>query len=100
MRATRRCWPIPTSEAVYISLPNHLHALWTIRCAEAGKHILCEKPLATNHAEAMTAVEAARYHDVFLMEAFMYRCHPADGEPGRADPQPGHRRCAGDPGPL
>lgn len=63
-------------QAVYISLPNHLHALWTIRCAEAGKHILCEKPLATNLGEAMTAVEAARYHDVFLMEAFMYRCHP------------------------
>lgn len=63
-------------DAVYISLPNHLHARWTVRCAEAGKHILCEKPLATNHAEAMTAVEAARFHGVFLMEAFMYRCHP------------------------
>ncbi len=66
----------PEVQAVYVSLPNHLHALWTIRCAEAGKHILCEKPLATNLGEAMTAVEAARYHDVFLMEAFMYRCHP------------------------
>ena len=63
-------------QAVYISLPNHLHALWAIRCAEAGKQILCEKPLATDHAGAMTVVEAARYHDVFLMEAFMYRCHP------------------------
>ena len=66
----------PDVQAVYIALPNHLHALWTIRCAEARKHILCEKPLATNYAEAMTAIEAARYHDVFLMEAFMYRCHP------------------------
>ncbi|MBX2999712.1 MAG: aldo/keto reductase [Caldilineaceae bacterium] len=66
----------PEVEAIYISLPNHLHAQWTIRCAEAGKHILCEKPLATNHPEAMTAIEAARHHDVFLMEAFMYRCHP------------------------
>ncbi|MHB0856723.1 MAG: aldo/keto reductase [Anaerolineae bacterium] len=66
----------PEVEAVYIALPNHLHALWTIRCAEAGKHILCEKPLATNYGEAMSAVEAARRHDVFLMEAFMYRCHP------------------------
>ena len=63
-------------EAVYISLPNHLHLQWTIRCAEAGKAILCEKPLATNAAEAMVAVEAVRRHGVFLMEAFMYRCHP------------------------
>lgn len=70
----------PNVEAVYISLPNHLHSLWTIRCAEAGKHILCEKPLATNYAEAMVAIEAAREHDVFLMEAFMYRCHPQTGE--------------------
>ncbi|MHB1355805.1 MAG: aldo/keto reductase [Anaerolineae bacterium] len=66
----------PEVQAIYISLPNHLHALWTIRCAEAGKHILCEKPLATNLGEAMTAIESARQHDVFLMEAFMYRCHP------------------------
>ncbi len=63
-------------EAVYISLPNHLHALWTIRCAEAGKHILCEKPFGSNFPEAMAALEAVRDHDVFLMEAFMYRCHP------------------------
>jgi len=66
----------PDVDAVYIALPNHLHALWIIRCAEAGKHILCEKPLTTNASEAMTAIEAARRHDVFLMEAFMYRCHP------------------------
>lgn len=66
----------PEVDAIYIALPNHRHAHWIIRCAEAGKHILCEKPLATNHPEAMTAIEAARYHDVFLMEAFMYRCHP------------------------
>ncbi|MDI7276278.1 MAG: aldo/keto reductase [Anaerolineae bacterium] len=63
-------------EAVYISLPNHLHLPWTLRSAEAGKHILCEKPLACNLGEAMVMVEAARRHDVFLMEAFMYRCHP------------------------
>lgn len=66
----------PEVDVVYIALPNHLHARWTVRAAEAGKHILCEKPLATNYAEAMTAIEAAREHDVFLMEAFMYRCHP------------------------
>jgi predicted dehydrogenase/aryl-alcohol dehydrogenase-like predicted oxidoreductase len=63
-------------EAVYISTPHPFHAQWAIRAAEAGKHILCEKPLTINQAEAMAVVEAAREHDVFLMEAFMYRCHP------------------------
>src|SRR5918911_358156 len=63
-------------QAVYVSLPNHLHAEWTIKCAQAGKHILCEKPLTTNYAEAMTVVEEVRRCGVFLMEAFMYRCHP------------------------
>ncbi|HLK59212.1 MAG TPA: Gfo/Idh/MocA family oxidoreductase [Chthonomonadaceae bacterium] len=66
----------PEVDAIYISLPNHLHAEWTIRCAEAGKHILCEKPFTINHAEAVPVIEAVRKHDVFLMEAFMYRCHP------------------------
>lgn len=66
----------PEVEAVYISLPNHLHAQWVVKCAQAGKQILCEKPLATNVGEAMVAIEAARAHNVFLMEAFMYRCHP------------------------
>ena len=66
----------PTVQAIYISNPHPGHAEWSIRCAEAGKHVLCEKPLAMNHAEAMAVVEAARRHDVFLMEAFMYRCHP------------------------
>jgi predicted dehydrogenase/aryl-alcohol dehydrogenase-like predicted oxidoreductase len=66
----------PEVQAVYISLPNHLHAEWTIKCAEAGKHILCEKPFTTNHAEAMAVIEEVRRHGVFLLEAFMYRCHP------------------------
>jgi predicted dehydrogenase len=66
----------PAIDAVYISLPNHLHAEWTIRCAEAGKHILCEKPLTVNYEEAVPVIEAVRKHDVFMMEAFMYRCHP------------------------
>src|SRR5918998_992312 len=62
--------------AVYIATPHPFHAEWAIRAAEAGKHILCEKPLGLNHAEAMAIVEAAREHGVFLMEGFMYRCHP------------------------
>jgi len=66
----------PEVQAIYIALPNHLHKEWAIKCAAAGKHILCEKPLALNRAEAMEVLAAARRHDVFLMEAFMYRCHP------------------------
>lgn len=66
----------PDVQAVYISLPNHLHGEWTVRCARAGKHVLCEKPFTLNHAEAMAVVETVRTAGVFLMEAFMYRCHP------------------------
>jgi len=53
-----------------------MHAKWAIKCAEAGKHILCEKPITLNAHAAMAVIEAARRNDVFLMEAFMYRCHP------------------------
>ncbi|MBV8782471.1 MAG: Gfo/Idh/MocA family oxidoreductase, partial [Phycisphaerae bacterium] len=63
-------------QAVYIATPHPHHAEWAIRAAEAKKHLLVEKPIALNHADAMAIVEAARENDVFLMEAFMYRCHP------------------------
>ena len=63
-------------DAVYIATPHPLHAEWAVKTAEAGKHILCEKPIGLNHAQAMGMIEAAVRHDVFLMEAFMYRCHP------------------------
>ncbi len=67
----------PDIDAVYIPLPNHLHARWTAAAAKAGKHVLCEKPLALTAAEAQGMVDACRDAGVLLMEAFMYRLHPS-----------------------
>lgn len=66
----------PEVEAIYNPLPNSLHAEWTIRAAEAGKAVLCEKPLARDADEAARMVAACRQHGVPFMEAFMYRFHP------------------------
>jgi predicted dehydrogenase/diketogulonate reductase-like aldo/keto reductase len=63
-------------EAVYIATPHPEHVEWVVKAAEAGKHVLCEKPAGINHAEAMVMVQAARRAGVLFMEAFMYRCHP------------------------
>lgn len=66
----------PDIDAVYIPLPNHLHAEWSIAAARAGKHVLCEKPAALHAAEAAAMVEAARKANVHLAEALMFRHHP------------------------
>ncbi len=66
----------PDVKVVYVALPHPMHAEWAIRAAEAGKHVLCEKPAGLNHAELQAMLEAAAEHRVFFMEAYMYRCHP------------------------
>jgi len=66
----------PEVDAVYIPLPNNLHGEWTIRAAEMGKHVLCEKPMALNADECAKMISSCRRHEVWLMEAFMYRFHP------------------------
>ncbi len=66
----------PEIEAVYIPLPNHLHMEWTMAAADAGKHVLCEKPMALTSADARRMVDHCSAAGVELMEAFMYRLHP------------------------
>ena len=63
-------------EAVYISTPHPLHTEWAFRAAAAGKHVLVEKPIGLNQYEAQAIIEAAAASKVFIMEAYMYRCHP------------------------
>lgn len=66
----------PNIDAIYIPLPNSLHAQWTIQALQGGKHVLCEKPLASNADEAQTIVDASRATGKILMEAVHYRYHP------------------------
>ncbi|HEX9068888.1 MAG TPA: Gfo/Idh/MocA family oxidoreductase [Ktedonobacterales bacterium] len=67
----------PEVEAVYIPLPNHLHVPWAQKALAAGKHVLCEKPIARTAAEAQTLLDTAQsYPHLKVMEAFMYRFHP------------------------
>jgi predicted dehydrogenase len=66
----------PAIDAVYIPLPNHLHLPWTLRALSAGKHVLCEKPIACTAQEAHEMADAIGRGNLFLMEAFMYRFHP------------------------
>jgi xylose dehydrogenase (NAD/NADP) len=69
----------PDIEAVYISLPNTLHCEWSVRALEAGKHVLCEKPLSRHPGEVESAFDAADRAGRLLMEAFMYRHNPQTG---------------------
>jgi D-xylose 1-dehydrogenase (NADP+, D-xylono-1,5-lactone-forming) len=66
----------PEIQVIYIPLPNHLHHYWTLRALNAGKHVLCEKPLACNAREAREMADSAKKAGLLLMEAFMYRFHP------------------------
>lgn len=66
----------PSVEAVYVAPPHPMHLRWTLEALEAGKHVLCEKPLGVTYGQGKRMVEAARRRRRFLMEAFMYRCHP------------------------
>ena len=99
----------PAVEAIYNPLPNHLHVPWTIRAAEAGKHVLCEKPLALTAFEAERLIEVRDRTGVRIAEAFMVRTHPqwaavreliAEGRVGELRLVTGHfsyfRRDAGD----
>jgi D-xylose 1-dehydrogenase (NADP+, D-xylono-1,5-lactone-forming) len=69
----------PQVEVIYIPLPNSLHVEWTVRALEAGKHVLCEKPLSRRAADVRRAFDAADREGRLLMEGFMYRHHPQTG---------------------
>jgi len=67
-------------DAIYLPLPNSLHAEWAIKAAESGKHVLCEKPLALDAGQARAMFDAAQRHGVMLLEAFPYYFQPQTGD--------------------
>ena len=69
----------PGVDAIYVALPNHMHAEWSIRSARAGKHVLCEKPASLSEREAVLVEEETRRAKVLFMEGFMYALHPQWG---------------------
>ena len=87
----------PEVDAVYIATPHPGHAEWAIKAAEAGKHVLVEKPMALSAFEADAMFHAARKAGTFLGEAFMYRLHPQTREAGRTGQVRRHRRSPDDP---
>ena len=90
----------PEVEAIYNPLPNHLHVPWSIKAMEAGKHVLCEKPIAMNATEARTLLEARQRTGKLVCEAFMVRSHPQWTQGSRAGHRGTHRRPVPDHGPL
>ncbi|MFC0399874.1 Gfo/Idh/MocA family protein [Paraburkholderia rhizosphaerae] len=66
----------PEIDAIYIPLPNHLHVEWTIKCVEAGKHVLCEKPIGLNAEQSERLIAARNKTGRYVQEAFMVRTHP------------------------
>ena len=70
-------------DVVYVATPHPLHHEWAVKAADAGKHLLVEKPLTLNAHQTQDVIDAARRNDVFLMEAFMWRCHPQAAELAR-----------------
>ena len=88
----------PEVEAVYNPLPNSLHVPWSVRALEAGKHVLCEKPLTRRPAEAEEAFAVAERSGRLLAEAFMWRHHPQTTAAARAARRGRDRPAAVDPG--